>query len=647
MNGLRAALLRRRGTPQWDAVLRGSGAVALAALYPALRYPEVSGLTAFLMVTVFVNGPLAPLLPATYEPILVAAGRVWHWSLVASLGICGILYVEYLNYHLYRAAIMHPKLESARASRLVQTTVALFKRSPFFTVWLCSWSPLPYWAVRFLAPLSGYPVRPYLWATFLGRFPRLCFFAALGAVVPLSNFALLAASAVMIAFAVAIAAYRRARVAAVAALLACVIAREPLAARQLSPVETRIASAVDAGVPDAIALLERIVNINSGTMNLAGVRAVGRALEPEFTRLGFVVRWVDGTPWGRAGHLVATRRGSGRGPRVLLIGHLDTVFEEDSPFQRWERLTDSTARGPGATDMKGGNVVMLLALRALERAGRLDALQLTVVLTGDEENAGAPISLARADLVAAAQWADVAIGFEDGDGDPATAVIGRRGSSNWVLRTSGVPSHSSQVFTPPVGSGAIFEAARILASFHDSLAGEQNLTFNPGFIVGGTTVTFDREAARGTAFGKSNVVAESAAVFGDLRTLSIAQLRRAQERMRAITARNLPRTGASIEFEDRYPPLAPSEGNLRLLALLDRASRDLGLGPVSAADPARAGAADVSFTAGLVDMAIDGVGLMGRGGHTVNETADLRSLPLNAKRVAVLLQRLAAAASGI
>lgn len=212
-----SALRRPRGTPQWDAVVRGSGVVAALALYPAWRFPEVAGLTSFVIVTVFVNGPLAPLLPATYEPILVAAGRVWHWALVASLGIAGILYVEYLNYYLYRAAVMHPKLEGARRSRLVQSTVALFAKSPFFTVWLCAWSPLPYWAVRFLAPLSGYPVRPYLLATFLGRFPRLCFFAALGAVVPLSNFALLAASAGMIGVALIIAAYRRSRAAGAAA----------------------------------------------------------------------------------------------------------------------------------------------------------------------------------------------------------------------------------------------------------------------------------------------------------------------------------------------------------------------------------------------------------------------------------------------
>ncbi len=414
-----------------------------------------------------------------------------------------------------------------------------------------------------------------------------------------------------------------------------------LAAQGLSGAERRIAVAVDAGVADATALLEHTVNINSGSLNLEGVRRVGRLFRTEFDRLGFTTRWVDGTAWERAGHLLAERRGHGRGRRILLIGHLDTVFEADSPFQQYTVISPDRARGPGATDMKGGNVVMLLALRALAETSQLDDLQIRVVLIGDEEDSGDPIDLARRDLIAAAEWADIAIGFEDGDGNPATAVIGRRGSTSWILRTTGRPAHSSQIFREGYGSGAIFEAARILSAFHDSLSAEPNLTFNPGAIVGGTAVTFDPVENRGTAFGKTNVIAEQAVVAGDLRTLTPEQLASAKLRMTAIVARHHAETGATIAFHDSYPPLAPTAGNRQLLARFDRASQDLGGGPVAAVDPARAGAADISFTAGLVDMALDGVGLMGTGGHTVEETADLTTLPLQAKRIAVLLHRLA------
>lgn len=416
----------------------------------------------------------------------------------------------------------------------------------------------------------------------------------------------------------------------------------PALAQSLTAVERRAVAAVDAGSAAAATLLERIVNINSGTHNFAGVRAVADALTPEFQRLGFETRFVDGAPWKRAGHLVAERRGNGRGRKVLLIGHLDTVFEQDSPFQRFERVPGDSARGPGITDMKGGNVVILLALRALEAAGVLDDVQITAVFTGDEEDSGRPIELARKVLTDAADWADVALGFENGPPEPHVAVIARRGSTTWTLRTSGRPSHSSQVFTPDVGSGAIYEMARILAAFHDSLSNDPPLTFNPGVIVGGTTVTFDSVQNRGTAFGKTNVVAESAAVAGDLRALTPEQLARAKSTMQRLASRNYPRTGARLAFDDGYPPFAPVEGNRRLLQMLDRASRDAGLPPVAAVDPARAGAADISFVAGRVDMAIDGLGLKGRSDHTVEETADLTMLPVQAKRAALLLIRLAA-----
>jgi len=424
------------------------------------------------------------------------------------------------------------------------------------------------------------------------------------------------------------------------ALVAALALAAAPAAAGLAPAERKMVAAVDAATPRGLELLQRAVDVNSGTMNFAGVREVARLFQPELERLGFTARWVDGAAWGRAGHLIAERPGRGGGPRVLLIGHLDTVFEADSPFQRWEKLSDTEARGPGAIDMKGGVVVLLLALEGLARAGALDRLALTVVLTGDEEKPGAPIELARADLIAAADRADLAIGFEDGAGDPRTAVIARRGSASWVLKTSGRPAHSSQIFKPEVGDGAIYEQARILNAFRDSLRAEPWLTFSPGVTVGGTKVSFDREQSRGTAFGKTNVVAESTYLAGDLRAVSPEQRERAVATMQRIVARNLPGTGAAIEFGESYPPLAPSDGNRRLLALFDRASRDLDFGPVEGVDPSRAGAADVSFAAGRVEGAIDGLGLMGRGGHTVGETADLTTLPMQAKRVAVLLSRL-------
>ena len=412
----------------------------------------------------------------------------------------------------------------------------------------------------------------------------------------------------------------------------------------LSPVEQAVVEQIERANPEALALLERVVNINSGTMNFAGVREVGGVFRAELDSLGFSTRWVDGEPFHRAGHLVAERRGAG--PRVLLIGHLDTVFERDSPFQRFERVDAHTARGPGIIDMKGGNVVMLFALRALAAAGALDALHVVVVLTGDEELTGAPLTAAREPLVTAARGAHAAIGFENGPGDPRMAVIARRGTTRWQLRVKARPAHSSQIFREDVGAGAIYEAARILQTFREQLAGEPHLTFNPGVILGGSEVDLDAPQARGTAFGKENVIAGETVVMGDVRTLSRDQLEKVKARMREIVARPLPHADSAIVFEDGYPPLAPTAGNRRLLALYDQASRDVGAGPVTAVDPDRAGAADVSWVAGEVEMILDGIGLMGHSDHTPQETADLRTLPSQTKRAAILLHRLGRRAAG-
>jgi len=406
----------------------------------------------------------------------------------------------------------------------------------------------------------------------------------------------------------------------------------------LDKTERNIVAAVDARNAEGLALLERLVNINSGTMNFAGVRQVGDVLRKELDALGFQTRWVDGAPFGRAGHLIAERTGTG--PRLLLIGHLDTVFEPTSPFQKFEKISDTTALGPGVIDMKGGDVIMVQAFKALKAAGALGKMSITAVFSGDEESSGRPLELARADLVAAAKKSQYAIGFEDGSGDPRTAVISRRGATSWTLRSTGLPAHSSQIFRSDIGAGAIFESARVLEQFRARLSSEQYLTFNPGYAIGGTDVRTDSTQPGGSAYGKSNVVSKEMRIFGDIRALSPEQLAKAKQTMKSITASPLPHTTSEITFDDGYPPLAPTEGNRRLLALYDRTSRDLGYSSVVAVDPMRAGAADVSFAAPYIPMALDAVGLAGWDDHTEKETADLRMFGPLTKRAAVFLYRL-------
>jgi glutamate carboxypeptidase len=412
-----------------------------------------------------------------------------------------------------------------------------------------------------------------------------------------------------------------------------------LAFQLASAPERAIVAAVDAGNTEALDLLERAVNINSGTHNFPGVRAVGALFRREFELLGFKTAWVDGTPFKRAGHLVAERPGKGR--RMLLIGHLDTVFEKDSPFQNFQRLDPKTAKGPGIIDMKGGDVIIVAALKALKSAGVLDEMNLVVVMTGDEEDSGEPQTLARAALVDAAQGAEYALGFEDGPADPRFAVTARRGTSSWKLAVTAKTGHSSQIFRPDIGYGANYELARIVDGFRRRLAGQPHLTFNPSLMLGGTTMDVDEVLSKGSASGKTNVIAERAVALGDLRTLSKEQLQQARDEMKAVVATTpLAQTKATLTFEDGYPSMPPTPGNARVLAEYDRASRELGFGAVTAVSPDRAGAADVSFVAAYVTNILDGIGLMGRDDHSPAETADLTTLPSQTKRAAILMYRL-------
>lgn len=405
------------------------------------------------------------------------------------------------------------------------------------------------------------------------------------------------------------------------------------------PAEARMVSVVEAERERSVKLLEALVRVNSGTMNLAGVEQVGRMLRPEFEQLGFEVRWVPMAKVGRAGHLIATHKGDGKGKRLLLIGHLDTVFEPDSPFQGWTRRGD-IVEGPGVGDMKGGDVVILAALRAMHQAGTLKRADITVVLTGDEEKPGEPLADARADLIAAGRNSDVALDFEGLSRVNGQDVgsIARRSSTSWTITAKAPSGHSSGVCKPSAGCGAIYELARIVDAFRQDLP-EPNLTYNVGLILGGAQAKLNAGDTGGEASGKPNIISAEAIARGDIRTLSTEQEARVRTKMKAIVERHLDKADASIEFsDDGYPPMAPTDGNKALLAKLNEVNATLGLPAMPQGDPANRGAGDISFVA-FVDGLV-GLGMAGEGSHAPGETADLKSLEIQAKRAALLMTRL-------
>lgn len=430
-----------------------------------------------------------------------------------------------------------------------------------------------------------------------------------------------------------------------AALIAATLLSAPAIAAPPSKAEQAMIATVDAEQDRHLDLLEKLVNQNSGTRNLKGVRAVHGMLVPEFEALGFKVRWVDQSAVGRAGHFIAEHKGRKGTKRLLLIGHLDTVFELDHPFQKFERISADKVKGPGAADDKGGVVAMLAALRAMHKAGTLKDANIEVVLTGDEEEAGLPLSIARADLIAAGKRADAALDFEglsQEDGPDGRQVdmgsIARRSAGNWTVTVIARSGHSSGIFSERAGEGAIYPLAQILAAFRKELP-EPNLTFNVGMVAGGASASIAESGANAEATGKTNIIPGVAVAMGDVRALSRESIARTEAKMREIVARPFNGGEAKLVFEDKYPPMAPTDGNRALLDKLNGVNATLGLPAMAALDPLKRGAGDISFVAADVDSLV-GLGPASEGDHTAAETVDVPSLWRQAKRAALLMTRL-------
>ena len=422
--------------------------------------------------------------------------------------------------------------------------------------------------------------------------------------------------------------------------LAIALSLPAVATAKLSPAEAKMAEHVDTIYEPSVTLLQQLVDVNSGSMNFAGVGQVGRMMRAELEPLGFKVEWKPMAAANRAGHIIATHIGKPGTKRLLLIGHLDTVFEKDSPFQKFVRRGD-IGEGPGAGDDKGGMVVILMALKAMKAAGTLAGANIEVVLTGDEEDSGDPIDVARADLIAAGKRADAALDFEGLviENGRDMGSVARRSSNSWTLTATGKAGHSSGIFSAGAGDGAIYELTRIVATFRKELP-EPNLTFNVGLIAGGQSAAFDTDGVRATATGKSNIIPGIAIAKGDFRTLSEEQTARVKAKMTAIVAAHAPLTSAEIKFEaGGYPAMAPTDGNRAILIALNGVNADLGLAEMPPLDPLKRGAGDISFVANDVS-GLAGLGPSSKGDHAPGETVDLASMKRQAKRAAILMTRL-------
>ena len=379
-------------------------------------------------------------------------------------------------------------------------------------------------------------------------------------------------------------------------------------------------AAIGADLPAYLADLERLVNIDCGSYTPEGVDAVGRWVTEFLSELGATVE-TRPDPAGRLGAtVIATFDGRAGAPRVLLIGHMDTVFDPGTAAERPFRLEDGIAYGPGVTDMKSGLLAGLYALKAIvtERGG-LPFERLVFVANPDEE-IGSPTSTPHIETIAPGM--DVALVLEcaRANGDIVSA---RKGILDLRLTVNGRAAHAG--VEPEKGRSAILEAARIIEELHDLNGRWPGVTVNVGAIHGGT---------------RPNVVAERCSLEVDIRAVTRDALEIAEAEIRRIAeARVIPDTTVDFAPMARWWPMEKLERSGRLVDHTKAVAEALGF---AVADASTGGASDANTTAGLGVPSLDGLGPIGGNDHAPSEYLDIESIVPRTTLLAGLLLTIAA-----
>ena len=381
------------------------------------------------------------------------------------------------------------------------------------------------------------------------------------------------------------------------AALACALA--PLAAAAPNP---SVLAAAQACEPDARALLERLVRIDSGTNDLAGLRTMSAAVRSALEPFVATVESAPSTVPGLADSLVATVTGSGRG-RVLLIAHMDTVFPAGTAAQRPYRVTDGRGIGPGAGDDKSGIVAAVCALRILKELPFRDFARITLVVNSNEETG----SFGSRELIRLkAAESDIALNLERGV-PPDGVIVARKGAGTITIDIVGRAAHAG--LEPEKGRNAIVEAAHQITQIGSLADPAKETTVNVTTVQGGTAM---------------NVIPDHAIIKADVRAFTAAEFDRVERELQRLSrATTVPDVQVSASLARNFPawPRAPSTDTLlararKLYGELDRTLSAVVVG----------GSADSAFSAEAGTPTIDGFGLLGAGAHGPDDHADLDSI---------------------
>jgi glutamate carboxypeptidase len=371
-------------------------------------------------------------------------------------------------------------------------------------------------------------------------------------------------------------------------------------------------SFIDERQPEMLALLERIVNIDSGTFDKAGVDRVGALLSERLEALGFSIERV---PQGEHGdHIVARKQGT-MPRRVLFIGHMDTVFQAGTVAARPFRVQDGIAYGPGVIDMKGGLVSLLYALEALRQAhpATYREMDMAAVFNSDEEILS-PTS--RPVIEREARQAHATLVFE-----PARPggeyVVARKGVGRYRLSVAGRAAHAGS--QPERGRNAVADIAHKIVAIHALANPSAGTTVSVNVVHGGE---------------RTNVIAERAYAEVDLRVTSLEEAERVETGMREIaTTAFVPDTTTEMTGGLLFPPMSQTPGSERLFRAVQAAGRQLGL---ELSGILSGGGSDGNHTSQFTPT-VDGMGPRGGDGHSDREWMEISSLVERTKVTALLL----------
>jgi glutamate carboxypeptidase len=365
---------------------------------------------------------------------------------------------------------------------------------------------------------------------------------------------------------------------------------------------------------EMLQLLERLVNIDSGSYYKAGVDTVGSVLKAKYEEMGFVVKVKEEAKFGN--NMIIQHRDA-VDPKIILVAHMDTVFPIGTTAERPFRIEGDRAYGPGVVDMKASQVELIFALQTLQHLGVKGYENVLVVLNSDEE-IGSPSSRPLIEEMSIGK--EYALIMEPARKD-GSLVSARRGGGRYTIKIKGKAAHSG--IEPERGRSAIEELAHKIIQLHSLSDHQRGISVNVGLIEGGSSV---------------NTISPNAIAHVDIRISEVNQAKLLKDKIEEICATtDVPGTKIELKGDISRPPMEKNEQTKSLLEIIKEVGEEMGL---HLSDTATGGGSDASFTSANGVPTVDGLGPVGGNAHSEDEYLDIPTLTERTLLLAKTIQRL-------